>query len=93
MFGVSYSRKKFWIVSIFLFILNTIINIIIIATDGATILYGFMIAVIFIWINTLANRIRDYGSNPFFSLLALLPLVNIILACYYGIKKYTMNTQ
>ena len=40
-----------------------------------------------IWINTLANRIRDYGGNPWNALWSLVPLVNIGLAFYYGIVK------
>ena len=40
-----------------------------------------------IWINVLANRIRDYGSTPWIALFALILLVNIILGIYYGVKK------
>ena len=39
------------------------------------------------WMNTLANRIRDYGDNPWIALFSIIPLANIGLALFYGIAK------
>jgi hypothetical protein len=52
-------------------------------------LLGFIIMLI--WINTLANRIRDYGSNPKYAWWSLIPFVNIGMALYYGIVPYKKN--
>jgi hypothetical protein len=97
MFGAKYSRLKFWIVSICLLIPYVILGLILktiendeiqeSATTPILILSGLVFIISFIWISTLANRIRDYGSNPWISLFALIPLVNIGLALYYGIVK------
>ncbi len=97
MFGAKYSRLKFWIVSICLLIPYVILGLILktiendeiqeSATTPILILSGLVFIISFIWISTLANRIRDYGSNPWISLFALIPLVNIGLALYYGIAK------
>lgn len=97
MFGAKYSRLTFWIWSIILLILNIPLTILSNAPLGSTedvnlgtillILFIFSLPLI-IWFNTLANRIRDYGSNPWLSLWALVPLVNIGLALYYGIVQY-----
>jgi hypothetical protein len=51
------------------------------------------LASVCIWMNTLANRIRSHGSNPWITLFALVPLVNILLAFYYGIAKGTGNIK
>jgi len=97
MFGRKYSRIKFWIGSLILMILNIPLMILSNAPVGdienTSVLQIIFVILIFslpsiIWLNTLANRIRDYGSNPWLSLLALIPLVNIIMAFYYGIKQY-----
>ena len=77
MFGAKYSRLKYWIISIILFILATFaISISKIFENTETIQgleFAFgtaMVSLFFslVWINTLANRIRDYGSNPWISL-------------------------
>lgn len=94
MFGAKYSRKKYWIILISLLI--PIIFLKIMATlaeskeDSNSVMIiavGYFI-IAFIQLNTLANRIRDYGSNPWLSLLALIPLVNIVVSFYYGIVRY-----
>lgn len=92
MFGAKYSRLKFWIVSICLLIPTAILNGIAGAIeqnnpDNAIFFYGIVFLLSLIWINTLANRIRDYGSNPWISLFAFIPLVNIGLSFYYGIAN------
>jgi len=97
MFGKKYSRKKYWIISIILMIVNIPLMIISNAPIGEineiniiTILFVIIIFSLpsILWLNTLANRIRDYGSNPWISLWSLVPLVNIFLGFYYGIRKY-----
>lgn len=98
MFGAKYSRLKFWIISLSLLIPGMFIAGLAKVlrdtehADTSGILYIISFLISLIWINTLANRIRDYGSNPWIALFALLPIVNIVLALYYGIKQYkTVN--
>lgn len=95
MFGAKYNRLTFWIWSIILWIPFSVFSATIKATEmnndlsdlnlGFRILFGM---VVIMWMNALANRIRDYGSNPWIAVFALIPLVNIGLALYYGIAKY-----
>ena len=93
MFGAKYIRLKFWIISVCLLISFVMINFFaktmenLVEYKTATFLYSIMFIIFLLWINTLANRIRDYGNNPWISLFALLPLVNVFLALYYGILK------
>ena len=93
MFGAKYSRLKFWIIS---FILLLMMTPVLIAEDvfknsgNANIIFiiavsGILISAI--WMNTLANRIRDYGDNPWIALFSIIPLANIGLALFYGITK------
>lgn len=98
MFGAKYSRLKFWIWSIILLIPFSFISVFVKATETSIELadlnlsFRFLfLLVIVLWMNSLANRIRDYGSNPWISLFALIPLVNIGLALYYGIAKSKNN--
>lgn len=100
MFGAKYSRLAFWIWSIILMIINIPLMILSKAPIGDTeeVSTGTILLILFIfilpsiiWINTLANRIRDYGSNPWLSLWALVPLVNMGMALYYGIVRYKEN--
>ena len=95
--GTKYSRKKYWIWSIILLIINIPLEIISNAPIGnikdGSILTILSVLLIFmlpslLWINALANRIRDYGSNPWIAAFATLPFVNIGLALYYGIVQY-----
>lgn len=95
MFGAKYNRLTFWIWSIILWIPFSVFSATIKATEmsddlndlnlGARILF---IIIVIMWMNALANRIRDYGSNPWIAVFALIPLANIGLALYYGIAKY-----
>lgn len=93
MFGAKYSRSKFWIISIvllaLLFLVNLAEKVLERSNDyeGVIFLYMISLFIIIIWTITLSNRIRDYGSNPWIALLAFIPLVNIILAVYYGIAR------
>ena len=98
MFGAKYSRLKFWIWSIILLIPFSFISVFVKATETSIELadlnlsFRFLfLLVIVLWMNSLANRIRDYGSNPWISLFALIPLGNIGLALYYGIAKSKNN--
>jgi len=105
MFGAKYSRGKFWIWSIILMILNIPLqimeriskapNVNIEEVDTGTMLLIFLILILpsIIWLNTLANRIRDYGSNPWLSLWALIPLVNLGMGFYYGIVQYKRSNE
>lgn len=90
MFGGNYSRKTFWIVTLItLFVGGYILVFASIATEvGGSETYEVVATLIisFILINTLANRIRDYGSNPWLALWSLIPLVGMIQAIYYGIR-------
>jgi len=94
MFGAKYSRKTFWIWSIILLILSLPGSSLSqapagdIKTDPGTVLILVILPSV-MWINTLANRIRDYGSNPWLSLWALIPIVNIGMGFYYGIVQYS----
>ena len=91
MFEEKYSRLKFWIISISLLIPAIIANTIARVsenpeTDDISMFFNIAVLILSaIWINTLANRIRDFGSNPWLSLWALIPLVNVVFAFYYGI--------
>ena len=100
MFGAKYSRLKFWIWSIILLIPFSLLSDFVKTMETSTelaasnlIFRGLLLLIIVLWINTLANRIRDYGSNPWISLFALIPLVNIGLALYYGFDKYKKITE
>lgn len=93
MFGEKYSRKKYWIILISLLVplvLLRIIETVAEAKENTSLMFivaiGYFIIAI-AQLNTLANRIRDYGSNPWLSLLALIPLVNLIVTFYYGIVQ------
>jgi len=96
-FPAEYSRKQFWIWSLILMIANIPVAIIDKAPMGNIhnanpLVIGliFLVASLptLFWIRTLANRIRDYGSNPYIALWAIIPLVNMFLGLYYGIVKY-----
>jgi len=87
MFGAKYSRKKFWLIAMLSVIFigipggfaNMASNANSVGSDIAIIILSFILT------NSLANRIRDYGSNPWLALWALLPLVGLFQALYFGI--------
>jgi len=93
MFGAKYNRLKFWIISICLLIPITFAKVFAYVfenngnDENTLVAYSIVFIIGLIWINTLANRIRDYGSNPWIALFGIIPLVNIGLALYYGIAK------
>lgn len=99
MFEAKYSRLKFWIISTVLLIPYLFLKGIATILSGSDTAYDFrftmmIIILLIIWLNTLANRIRDYGSSPWNALFALIPLVNLGMALYYGIAKgQQINTQ
>lgn len=97
MFGTKYTRLKFWIISIILLIPTTFINTITKAleSNGKDVTFGYIAIILLsvIWLSTLANRIRDYNSNPWIALWAIVPLANIILTFYYGIVQYKKTNE
>lgn len=100
MFGVKYSRTKFWIWSIVLLIPASLLVTLTRATSMDPEIFklnlifrGLGLIVAMVWINVLANRIRDYGSNPWISMFSLIPLVNIGLALYYGSIQYIKKSE
>jgi uncharacterized membrane protein YhaH (DUF805 family) len=103
-FGAKYSRLKFWIISIIILtFLSQYISIAKSINMGfsyyedaeATLVGSYIFIVLFtlIYINTLANRIRDYGGKPWYALWSLVPFVNIAMLFYYGLipHKKTIN--
>ena len=94
MFGAKYSRLKYWVISLILFVIFAIITSFgrFYADNGEydiAIKYNIISMIVsLMWINTLANRIRDYRGNPWFALFSLIPIVNLALGLYYGFTKY-----
>ncbi len=90
MFGANYSRTTFWIVSLIAFFVGGFLLVIVQSLarvngdDGLESIFTLILT--FVLINTLANRIRDYGSNPWLALWALIPLVGLVQALYFGIQ-------
>jgi uncharacterized membrane protein YhaH (DUF805 family) len=100
MFGAKYSRLTFWIWSVVLLLPFSVLATFSKATelsfelaDVNLVFRILLLIVIIMWMNALANRIRDYGSNPWIALFSLIPLANIGLALYYGIVKYQGNSK
>jgi hypothetical protein len=99
MFNAKYSRLKFWIISTCLLIPAIILNFIAQTLESgisdkpeiSSVIYLIALPFSVIWVNTLANRIRDFGGNPWYSLWSLVPIVNIIMSFYYGIIQYKNN--
>lgn len=91
-FGASYSRSKFWVVTlmtlVFIGVPTSMINQVNEAQGGGAegILLVLSLCLSGILMNTLANRIRDYGGNPWLSLWSILPLVGLIQALYFGMR-------
>lgn len=92
MFGAKYSRLKFWLLSIPTLLVGAFF-----ASIGKSMGGGAEAIVALIihipLIHILANRIRGFGSNPWLSLLAFLPLVGLFQAFYYGFKKSANISQ
>lgn len=90
MFGANYSRTMFWMVSIIAALVGgfllTFVKVLAEVSGNDSLETIFTLILIFILINTLANRIRDYGSNPWLALWSLLPLVGFVQVLYFGIK-------
>ena len=100
MFGAKYTRLTFWIWSVILLIplsiFSTFSRVMEMNPETAAsslIFRGLALIVVIMWLNALANRIRDYGSNPWIAVFAIIPLANIGLALYYGIVKYKDNPK
>lgn len=88
MFGANYSRTMFWIVTLTAILVGVFFLAMAKEFSGNDILVMLIskLVLFFVLINTLANRIRDYGSNPWLALWALLPLVGLVQALYFGIR-------
>lgn len=90
MFGANYSRSMFWIVTIIAALVGgfllAFVQMVAKASGDDGLESIFTLVLMVILINTLANRIRDYGSNPWLALWALLPLVGLVQALYFGIR-------
>lgn len=93
MFGAKYSRMKFWLLSLTIFLISSLIMIVPMALDaeGLIALISWIFSVILIHI--LANRIREFGSNPWLALWAIIPFVGLFQAIYYGCKKSRKMAQ
>ena len=87
MFGAKYSRTKFWLINLPVIFLGLVVIGLTeaIGTEGTHAITSIIVFVILIHI--LANRIRGFGSNPWLALWAILPLVGLFQALYYGCKK------
>lgn len=96
MFGVKYSRTYYWIITVSLAIFFAYGSFHIVSgfiNSGDTQMFEdssnalFFITYI-VWLNTLANRMRDYGSAASRALYAIIPPVAIYMFFYYGIVRY-----
>ena len=88
MFGAKYSRAKFWVatLSVFLIWLFVVVLSVFLGEPDLEIIAGGV--GVLALINILANRIRDYGSSPWLALWSFFPFVGLIQAFYFGIKHY-----
>ncbi len=99
MFGANYSRTTFWIVTIIAALVGgfllSVVKMLAESSGNDSLEPIFTLILMIVLINTLANRIRDYGSNPWLALWSLLPLVGLIQALYFGIqhKKSVSSSQ
>ena len=85
-FFAKYTRTTFWAISLTIVFIGSFVWVVL-KNIGCE---GFRLFVV-IFINsllilTLANRIRDYGSNPWLALWAILPFVGMFQAVYFGIR-------
>ncbi len=90
MFGANYSRTMFWMVTIIAALVGgfllAFVKVLAEVSGNDSLEPIFTLMLTIVLINTLANRIRDYGSNPWLALWALLPLVGLVQALYFGIR-------
>lgn len=78
---------KFWLMNLLVIFIGTLAMVMTraIGSEGANGLTSLIVCAILI--HVLANRIRDFGSNPWLALWAILPFVGLFQALYYGCKK------
>jgi len=96
MFGAKYSRTYYWVITIALaifFAFGSFHIMQVFLESGDAVRFEESSNILFIityilWLNTLANRIRDYGSRASMALLTLIPFVNVFMLFYYGIVQY-----
>ncbi|NLV97256.1 MAG: hypothetical protein GX043_07960 [Desulfovibrionales bacterium] len=92
MFGAEYSRMKFWLINIPVFLFGAFaIGVTKTVSVEANAIISLIILVVLIHI--LANRIRGFGSNPWLALLAIIPVVGLFQAFYYGCKKSVNSSK
>jgi uncharacterized membrane protein YhaH (DUF805 family) len=93
MFGAEYSRMKFWLINIPVIFIGLIFMGMArsLGTEGAHSITSLILLATLI--HVLANRIRGFGSNPWLALWAILPLVGLFQAFYYGCKKSGKKPQ
>lgn len=87
MFGKKYNRITFWLTSLLVLIITSLFAGVIKSSGAEGLEAAISLVGLIILINILANRIRAYGSNPWLSLLAIIPFLGLFQALYYGIKK------
>ena len=86
MFGAKYSRMKFWLLNLPVFLFGSLVLATArIVSEGFHSVAALVLLVILAHI--LANRIRGFGSNPWLALWAIIPFVGIFQAFYYGCKE------
>lgn len=87
MFGAKYSRMQFWLISLAVIFIAGFVNVVpmVLEAEVATTIIAWVALIIYI--HVLANRIRDFGSNPWLALLAIIPFVGLFQALYYGCIK------
>lgn len=82
----NYNRTTFWTISLITIFVGSFV-LVVSRAAGYEVFRLFVAFVInLILIITLANRIRDYGSNAWLALLAIIPFVGMFQALYYGIR-------
>ncbi|EGR0521913.1 hypothetical protein FG081_17890 [Vibrio cholerae] len=93
MFGKKYSRIKFWLTSLLVIVISGLFSGVSKGMGAEGLEATISLVGLVILINILANRIRAYGSNPWLALLAIIPLLGLFQALYYGIKEYKQVRQ
>ena len=86
MFGVKYSRTKFWTMSLLVFLIIWFLIAFATLFKDPDMKSMFLLIGQISLINILANRIRDYGSSPWLVVWSLIPFVGLIQALYFRIK-------
>ena len=78
--------NKFWLLSLTIFLIGAFVLTVTRAVSEEVNAIASLIIMVLL-IHVLANRIREFGSNPWLALWAILPFVGLIQAFYYGCKE------